>query len=307
MRRITILGLCLIAVLAVSALAAGSASALEWKACIKATSGGEFSDKACSSPQAGGKYKLGSVLEGKKKTFKGKGSSPKNYLINPFEPSNAELNPGGFPKGAIDFFEASGDKSSGEFVSPEVRTFTEEFKKVKTGGKNCNSPGQGKGKIKTNLLAAKLVPLATGSGQGEVITNAAMPGGVLAEFECEGVGNIDHGAVIIELVGLSGPATKTWTVKASSRGGSPNNLQEFLKPGSAGTELEEEGAIDAMEIGACEKVPGKTEAECLVKYPPDGETFSPVTLLDKVSSPPVELPAGQNGSSLYKSEMVKVG
>jgi hypothetical protein len=312
MKRIRMLGLCVVAACAMSALGATSASALEYKTCIKSpTDTGNFTEKACVAGAPGnGEYELGAWNQGKKHTFKGKASHPVNYLVNPIEPTNTELNPLGFPKGAVGFFTATGSKSAGELTGPSTSTFTEEFKGVKSEGKNCNSPGEGKGKIKTFLLGTTLVPLAAGSGQAEEVYSAASPGtGLLAEFECEGLGNKDHGAVIAEIVGASGGATKTFSVHVSSRGGNPNNLQEFMKAGGTGSAAEEEGATDAIEIGACIKHGAKSPGECAATYG-DAETFEPATLIDAVTGSPagsLELPAAQNGTSAVKGEAIKIG
>src|ERR1700742_3734355 len=81
MRRIKMMGLCLVAVLAVAAVAVSSASAAlpEYKVCAKATKvgktyTGEFTDKLCSAKSGTkeGKYELESWEAAKKKGFKGK-------------------------------------------------------------------------------------------------------------------------------------------------------------------------------------------------------------------------------------------
>lgn len=310
MKRIRTMGLCLAFALVMGALAAGTtwAAAPEYKTCIKAVSGGEFSDKACSAAQAGGKYKLGAWNQGKKTSFKSKSSKPINYLVNPIEPTNAELNPGKIPKGAVGQFEASKSTAVGELTGPKESGFVESFTKVKSEGKNCNSPGQGKGKIVTNKLGTTLVPLAGGKVAEAVFAAPGDKEENLAEYECEGVAIKVHGAVLAEIIGASGPATKTFTVKVSSRGGEKNNLQEFLKAGAAGTELEEEGAIDAIEVGTCIKLAKKTPSECAGTYG-DGEAFSPTTLVSTVSKPAVTLPAAQNNGAgaTVKGEAIKIG
>jgi hypothetical protein len=84
MKRIRIVGLCLVAVFAVSAVAAASASAYpaypEYKICVKAkkvgkTYTGEYTEKACktkASPAKTGKYELEEWKEGDHWTFASK-------------------------------------------------------------------------------------------------------------------------------------------------------------------------------------------------------------------------------------------
>ncbi len=107
MKRFKIVGLCLIAVFALTAVFAGSASAAapEYFTCLKATTKnkGNYSDKECFTPATAtpevkesgtGKYERGAWNAGKKTTFKGKGKNPKNNNVNPLgeciKPSEAE-------------------------------------------------------------------------------------------------------------------------------------------------------------------------------------------------------------------------
>ena len=91
MKRFTIVGICLVAVLALSAMVAGSASAAfpEYKTCIKAAvkNTGNYSEKTCStaSKVAGtGKYERAEWDKGKKTSTKGKNvGTPKNNIVNP--------------------------------------------------------------------------------------------------------------------------------------------------------------------------------------------------------------------------------
>jgi len=231
MKRIRTVGLSLVAAFALSALWAASATALEYKACIKGAPGsGEFSDKGCTTAAAGGKYKLGSATGS---TFAAKAKKPLNQLVNP-----------GTNK-VEGFFEAKKSSSAGSITGSETSEFVETFAGVKTNeGTACNSAGQGSGTIVTHQLGTKLVPLGAGSGQGELVFAAAGPTETLATYECGGVSIKVHGAVIAEIKGLSGAANKKFSIGVRARGGTPGNLQEFLYPGGAGTEAEEDKAQD---------------------------------------------------------------
>jgi hypothetical protein len=288
MKRITTIGLALVAALAMSALAAGSASALKYEACLKGGSK-EFSDKGCTAKVApgSGKYGLGSATGA---TFKGKTTHPVNQLINPVT------------KKVEGLFEAKGSKSEGSITGPEESTFVETFKKVKTGeGTACNSAGAGSGVIVTNKLNTVLVPLTAGSGQAEIVFAAAGPSTTLATYECGGVLIKVFGGVIAEIEGLAGAASKTFGVKVSSRAGTAGNLQEYLYPGGAGTEAEEEKAQDFFEFVVCLKT--HTEPECEFAVGDGGKPPKPTTLLSEVG-PPISAtaPAAQNAKASVKGK-----
>src|ERR1700688_198627 len=90
MKRIRIMGLCLVAVFAITAAAAASASAAPaWYECAKAvkigkTYTGKYTDKACTttSPTETGKYELQPGI-GKGKGFKGKGGKAILHTVIP--------------------------------------------------------------------------------------------------------------------------------------------------------------------------------------------------------------------------------
>jgi hypothetical protein len=287
MKRITTIGLCFVAALAISALAAGSASALEYVQCGKAAGKGEFSDKACTVAAAGGKYHLSSAVGS---SFKAKSSKPLNQLVNPLT------------KKVEGFFEAKGSKSSGSITGASTSEFVEEFSKVKTNeGKNCNSEGQPKGKIVTNKLGTSLVPIGAGSGQAEVVFAAAGPSSTLATYECEGLKIKVFGGIIAEITGLSGPASKTFSVGVRSRGGTPGNLQEFLYIGGAGTEAEEEEAQDYFEYVGC-LAKGNPKAVCEGAVGDGKEPAKPTTLLSEIEPLKVTAPAVQNAKGAVKGK-----
>ncbi len=209
MKSIRIVGLCLAAVFALSAVLASGASAAspEFKTCVKAANPateGEYKGKTCatSEPEVGGKYKLANWNEGKKKFgLKGKGGKGVNIQ---YIPSSETI---------IGDTECSGEKITGTVTGPKTAEFTTAYKGCKTNeGKNCNSTGEGKGKILTNKLSATLVAQpGSKDGVGILITNASTPGGVLATYNCEGLSISAAGAVMGEVVGGTAAANKTTT------------------------------------------------------------------------------------------------
>ena len=262
MRSIKVMGLCLVAAFALSAVAVASASAAapEYKTCVKVkktgkTYEGEFTEKECktkASPAKTGKYELGEWNAGKKHATKGKGGAGINKLVNPFTQK---------VEGAT---ECASEKSAGEITGPKTSLTTVEYKGCKNGSKNCNSAGEGKGKIKTETLLGELVPLGAGSKAGILLTGAANPGvSPLAVYECEGVDVTAVGAVIGEVSGNVGEAKKT-SIDTFEHGAGV--MQKYLYAGGLGAKVEEEEAIVALELGAkveeCVAKAEGTKAEC---------------------------------------------
>ena len=190
MKRIRILGLALIAVFAMSAVAVSSASAApEYKTCVKATeknaekvyTDGEYSNKACSgaaeAPSTTTKYKLAAYNEGKKKL----GTKGKNIG----NPVNRQI----FPalNAAVADVECEKEKSVGELTSSSTSTSKVEYSKCKSSeGKKCGKVGEAsKGKITTEPLKTQLID-QPGSTEGIGIVISPVTGTVLAVYECEG-------------------------------------------------------------------------------------------------------------------------
>jgi hypothetical protein len=198
MKRMRILGLCLVAVFAVGVVSAATASAAEpgWYECAKApkegkTYLGKYSDKGCTSKvESGGKYELQPGV-GKGKEFKGKGG--KAILHN--------VIPG---KGDIKV-ECGSFKDSGKVAAPNIQfNVVSIFSKCKSLGAPCKTPGGKKETITTEKLAGTLGYLnKAGKVVGADLSNEAKPGsGYLAQFECEGAAKVRvFGAVIGQQTG----------------------------------------------------------------------------------------------------------
>ena len=146
MKRIRIVGLCLVAVFALSAVAAASASAAEpaFEACIKTPKvgksypTGEFSNKECTASATEGKYKLEPVAEGTKFTSKSKGAT---FTIN----------------GKV--VKCKKDANAGEFLGGRAVIEVITFSDCGVNGNKkepCESEGAGAGTIKTEPLVGVL-------------------------------------------------------------------------------------------------------------------------------------------------------
>jgi hypothetical protein len=204
------MGLCLVAIFAVSAVAAMSASAAEpsWYECGKAAKVGKaytghYTDKNCTvvSGTNTGKYEILPGV-GKSKVFKGTGG--KGILHN--------VIPG---KGDVKV-ECASFKDEGLAVMPNAEANVKvTFSKCKSLGAPCASPGAKKEEIKTSTLAGQLGYISkAGPVVGVDLANQAEPGsGFITEFECTGVAKVRvHGSVIGEQTGDINLINKVSTV-----------------------------------------------------------------------------------------------
>jgi len=173
MKRIRIVGLCLVAVFALSAVAASSASAFllhTYKECAKAvkvgkTYPGHFTSKECtlaSKVETGGKYELVNPT-GKEFTSKSKVSTLYVYIpAVEAEPLN-----GGAVAGKVTCKTSAGTgKYTSEMLSESVIT----FKTCTSEGKKCTSAGAPVGDIITFPLSTEPV---LWEGKYELLTYAA--------------------------------------------------------------------------------------------------------------------------------------
>ncbi len=184
MKRMRILGLALVAVFALGAITAISASAAEpgWYECKK-EAGGKF-EKGCSKEGGKGGYVLVPGV-GKGKAFKGKGGAAKLHTSIP-------------GKGDIPV-ECASFKDAGTPVAPNLQVkVVATFSKCKFAGLPCQS-GAKKETITTNSLAGELGYVSkAGPVVGASLFAEAEPGkGLEAEFTCTGAAKIRvHGGVI---------------------------------------------------------------------------------------------------------------
>jgi hypothetical protein len=305
MRRISTAGLCALAALVLCAVGVASASAdesPEYRACIKPprTSApapaspkysGLFTDHGCTSEAPGGHYKLDEWTKAKKKTYKSKGTHPVTELIN-LSTHEAEV-----------AYECKKEKGEGELTGPKTSKFIDSYSKCLVANKRCETPGAGAGNVRTEPLTTTLVPLS-GGRVGELF--APTSGEVFARYNCEGLEISAEGAELGQIEGLSGAASKTWTVKLQSRGGVPGNLQEFVYVGGSGSEAEEEEAADSAEFEACIRaVHPKATCESTVG---DGkEPQKPDMGFSVIKGPPaIVAPLAQNSTESSKGEVLKI-
>jgi hypothetical protein len=163
MKRIKIVGLCLVALFAFSAVAASGASAAEYFTCVK-DKGGAYSDKECSNNVGAGKGKferasaVGATYTSKTKTA---------VLSTP------EIGGKVTCKKSTDT-----GKITGATTDEDLVTFVD----CSSEGKPCQNVGGASGVIKTNPLLTKVV-----SETETEFTSLSGREGIQAEFECGGV------------------------------------------------------------------------------------------------------------------------
>jgi hypothetical protein len=320
------MGLCLVAVFAMFALWAVSASAAspEYKVCAKNAAGTKYSDKGCTTESAGGKYGLAEWTAATKED-KSKGTHPVNNLVNPAT-HTVEGNT-----------ECKKEKGLSKLIGPKEALLGggNEYTKCSSAGKTCETPGAGTGKIKTKPLVSVLIPLAAGK-VGVLFKPAPGNGNVLAEYNCEGLSITAKFVTIGQIEGLSGAASKSWTVKLQQRGGTPGNLQEFLYPDTGsngelgeGSAAEEEKAEDfylqfVPKFEACVKEgvePGPTgdgesleaaEATCASEagtefFVEEGEPpAQPDGGISSIEPLKVSAPFAQNNTTSNKGSVLKI-
>ena len=158
MRRIRIIGACLVATLAIGALGAGTASAQPtYKTCIKASpkGSGKWNTRTCTGESKGGEregdYELGAWNAGRKTTFTGR-AGPFTYYsyIKGF--------------GVVGTVTCAKAKVAGEITGPSTGTEVITLEKCTTSGETCTSAGAPKtGDVVTAVLNTELAELGGGA------------------------------------------------------------------------------------------------------------------------------------------------
>ena len=188
MKRIRIVGLCLVAVFALAGLTASSALAgsgagphPSYKLCkqlkVKPLKG-HYTDKKCEHHATAGeeaegkknKYEWGEFNEGKEAqpAFKGKnGVSTLTSYVKGF--------------GIVGAVTCAKAKSEGKITSAKGGVVTVVFEKCTSSGESCASAGEAAGKIKTEELATELIDTAE-SATGVATRVSGQP--VSAAFKC---------------------------------------------------------------------------------------------------------------------------
>jgi len=204
MKRFTIVGMCLVAVLAFSAMvvsSAGAAATPTYKSCVKAKekNKGNYSAKTCAaaSKVAGtGKYERGKESEAKKTAFKGKNATePHNNLVDPTCPKG-KFNAGTHkceeegkatasePADIAGTTTCQKEKVTGAITSETNSEWTTAYGKCEALETPCNTEGAKAGDINTEKLKSTLVELNAGETEPGLEVIGLGPKGRLAQYEC---------------------------------------------------------------------------------------------------------------------------
>jgi hypothetical protein len=200
-KRIGVIGLVLVGVLAISlAVAAGASAAVPERG--KCASGTEFENKGCTVSGAKNKFKW---VPNVKTAFS---STSGAATLKSFTGEGAEL-----PAVAC-----TKSKSKGDFLGPKGSEFTITFEGCTSAGEKCTGGAKAKaGQIVTNKLEGTLGFISPGV-VGEDIK--AVGGGVLASFKC-GANDVEtDGSVVGEIgSGVYNVAASTETLVLKESGG----------------------------------------------------------------------------------------
>ena len=217
MRRIQIVGLCLGAVFAFSAMAASSAYAGEYGTCVKTKEvekhyTGNYKDKNCTEYTGSGtsEYEWEPTLSGSKIAVT---DSSKVATL----------------ESALGNVTCKKSTSAGDITGPKSATDTVTFTSCEAVKEKANSEGEPAGTIKTSLLNARLVDHGETAGGkepavGEVwdcLTSAEGP--YLAQFEFSKIKLRVKGEVCGVVTGINQMATKS--TQTFSKGGGFQGLQ----------------------------------------------------------------------------------
>lgn len=331
MKRMRIVGLCLVAVFAFSAVVAANAfaEAPEFMVCGKAAKSGKlytgkYNSKTCSTEATEAEQKEGKknkyerepYTSAKKKGYKGKNAgTPKNLAIDPLTGKGVA----GEIKGAT---ECTKEAVVGEVTGPKTEKWHTVYTNCIGDETPCHTAGasEKKKEIKTEELEGTLVFLNTAHTEVGLRVKGNGPGGLLAQYECEvGIDVHVYGEVLAgPMEGNINSANKDSKVTVS---GGALNLQSNIYPEGKHTESEAKqyfewgAAFEACVKEMIEKGSSKEAAEgaCVVKAGGFWESYpeKPVSLISNLAGPAVEatahekevnLPSTQNGVTESKGE-----
>lgn len=183
MKRMRLMGLSLVAVFAMAAMATASASATPEFGVCKAQAGGKFLNSSCSKASTPGKekFELTPVV--------------KNKFTSKIKGTLATLETVGGTK-----ITCTGETSGGEIKnSTEVGKVIAKFTGCKTSGLACSSPGAGAEEIVTSPLGGVLGTEKVGTTppyNNKLAEELHSEAGNVAEFSCAGLPVVVKGSVL---------------------------------------------------------------------------------------------------------------
>jgi len=200
MTRIRTIGLCLVAMFAISAVASSAALAGPERGTCKAAKkgAGEYLDSLCQTPglKGGAKKEFVWVPVSKAAAFT---STTGEATLKSFTPAKAELPAVTCKK----------SKGKGKILTSTTTESVVTFEECSSAGEKCTGGAKAKaGQIITFTLHGTLGTISGGSGVGEEIAGAG-PGGLSSEFLCGTNAIKTEGAVIGEVSPVNAKAAAT--------------------------------------------------------------------------------------------------
>jgi len=220
MRRISTVGVCVLAMLALGAVAVSSASAAspEYVTCAKVkksgkTYTGKYGNKTCSEVNAKGegKYERAPLVKAAK--FKGTIGHVTIYLYDPLTESIEGR------------FECTGGKDSGSVTNSHEGTLSIAYSGCEATGEKlkgpCNSPGAKAGVVTSSALTTKLVWLNEEESEPGIEFKAVSGG--IAAVECSHIETAELVGTMTAKIGPTKETSKsqTMTMVASATNGKP--------------------------------------------------------------------------------------
>jgi hypothetical protein len=229
MRRIRIVGLCLVAVFAIGAVSATGASAFgeppEVGRCIK-KAGGDWKDGGCKTPAKAGEEKFEWYPGFKANKHGEEKLIVKNKFTSKSKPETSiqlETTGAGNPGKVKSVVKCKGQTSNGEVTGPKTNVATNVvFTGCESSGLKCKSSkgGEVEGEIKVNNLSGNIALEKKGETQAkDKVANRFVPtgGGHFVDFACGGIAVEVRGAVLNNVV--ANAMKLTATVKFVAKGG----------------------------------------------------------------------------------------
>jgi len=247
MRRIKIVGLCLVAVFALGAMTAGSALASppEFGRCLKGTEHNLNNYNSSKCIQKGSEGSLSEAEELKKSVYTWAPGVVKTHFTTKMkEATIATLETVGGTK-----ITCKGETSEGEYLNTkEIGHMVAKFSGCETSGLKCNSTGKGEGLIDTAPLGGPIgfEKVTVPASKDTIANELHSESGNVAEFKCAGLSVTVKGSVLHKITANAMKLTATEKFTASKGEQKPEKFaggttDEHILESDSGSGFEEAG------------------------------------------------------------------
>jgi hypothetical protein len=248
MRRIKIVGLCLVAVFALGALTAGSASATapEFGRCLKGTEHAvsNFDNSKCV--KLASEDAVSEAEQLKKGVYKwSPGVVKTKFTTKMKEATIATLETVGGTK-----ITCTGETSTGEYLNAkEIGKMVAKFTGCEFSGVKCNSTGKGTGEIDTHSLGGPIgfETVVVPASKDKIANELHSESGNVAEFSCAGIPVVVKGSVLHKITANAMKLTATEKFTASKGKQKPEHFaggvakEHILETSTNGGPFEQSG------------------------------------------------------------------